>query len=129
MSGFKINRISADVKRELAEILRNVKDPRVSSLLSIVKVDVSGDLSYAKIYVSAIEGDEATKQSVTGLQNAGGYLRHELGSRLQLRKIPELRFVADDSIAKSARISQIIDSFKDQDSETQDKQVSDNGEE
>lgn len=129
MSGFKINRVSADVKRELAEILRNVKDPRVSSLLSIVKVDVSGDLSYAKIYVSAIEGDEATKQSVTGLQNAAGYLRHELGGRLQLRKIPELRFVADDSIAKSARISQIIDSFKDQDSETSDKQASDNGEE
>ena len=64
MAGFKINRITSDVKIALSSILRDVKDPRVSKLLSIVKVDVSGDLSYATVYVSAIEGNEKTIESV-----------------------------------------------------------------
>ena len=60
MAGYKINRITSDIKIALAELLREVKDPRISKLLSIVKVDVSGDLSYATVYVSAIEGYETT---------------------------------------------------------------------
>ena len=112
MAGFKINRITSDIRVCLSELLREVKDPRVSKLLSIVKVDVSGDLSYATIYVSAIEGYEQTVTSVKALKGAAGYLRRELGSRLTLRKIPELRFVADDSINQSANISRIIESFK-----------------
>ena len=94
--------------------MREVKDPRVSCLLSIVKVDVSGDLSYATVYVSAIEGYESTVNSVKALKNASGFLRRELGARLKLRKVPELRFVADDSIEHSANISKIIDSFKEE---------------
>ena len=112
MAGFRINRITSDIRIALSELLREVKDPRVSKLLSIVKVDVSGDLSYATIYVSAIEGYEATVSSVKALKSASGFLRRELGARLSLRKIPELRFVADDSIEHSANISKIIDSFK-----------------
>ena len=111
MAGFKINRITSDVKIVLSELLREVKDPRVSKLLSIVKVDVSGDLSYATIYVSAIEGAEKTKESVKALKGAAGYLRRELGSKMKLRKVPELRFVADDSINISANISKIIEGF------------------
>lgn len=111
MAGFKINRITSDVKIALSELLREVKDPRVSKLLSIVKVDVSGDLSYATVYVSAIEGYDATVQSVKALKGASGYLRRELGARLKLRKVPELRFIADNSIEKSADISRIIASF------------------
>ena len=114
MAGFKINRITSDIKVALSELLREVKDPRVSKLLSIVKVDVSGDLSYATIYVSAIEGFEATVSSVKALKGASGFLRRELGGRLKLRKVPELRFVADDSINISANISKIIDSFKEE---------------
>ena len=112
MAGYKINRVTSDVKIALSELLREVKDPRVSKLLSIVKVDVSGDLSYATVYVSAIEGFEATVSSVKALKGAAGFLRRELGARLKLRKVPELRFVADDSIEQSANISKIIDSFK-----------------
>ncbi len=111
MAGYKINRITSDIKIALSELLREVKDPRVSKLLSIVKVDVSGDLSYATVYVSAIEGYDKTLESVKALKGAAGFLRHELGSRLTLRKVPELRFIADDSIEKSADISRIIDSF------------------
>ena len=111
MAGFKINRITSDIKIALSELFREIKDPRVSKLLSIVKVDVSGDLSYATVYVSAIEGFEATVSSVKALKGASGFLRRELGARLKIRKVPELRFVADDSINISANISKIIDSF------------------
>ena len=115
MASFKNGRITSDIQRELASLIRDLKDPRISQLLSIVKVDVSGDLSYAKIYVSAIEGTEKTVESVKGLKSAAGYLRRELGARLTIRKTPELRFVEDDSIVQSAKISKIIDSFSDSD--------------
>ncbi len=111
MAGYKIDRITSDIRVALSELFRELKDPRISSLLSIVKINVSGDLSYATVYVSAIEGAKATVESVKGLKNAAGYLRRELGSRLSLRKVPELRFVADDSIERSAHISRIIDSL------------------
>ncbi len=114
MAGFKLDRVTSDIKLALSELLRDVKDPRVSKLLSIVKLDVSGDMSYATVYVSAIEGKEATNESVKVLnKSVSGYLRRELGRALTLRKVPELRFVADNSIENSAHISKIIDSFND----------------
>lgn len=117
MAGFKINRVTSDIKLALSDILREVKDPRVSKLLSIVKLDVSGDMSYATVYVSAIEGKETTIESVKALKNAAGYVRRELGARLKLRKVPELRFIADDSIEISANISRIVDSFEGENSD------------
>ena len=111
MAGFKINRVTSDIKYALSELLREVKDPRVSKMLSIVKLDVSGDLSYATVYVSAIEGSDKTKESVKALKGMAGYLRRELGRALTLRKVPELRFVADDSIEISANISKIANTF------------------
>ena len=115
MPSFKLGRAAADIQRELAELLREIKDHRVSKLLSIIKIDLSGDMSYATVYVSAIEGKEKTVESVKGLKNAAGYIRRELGARLKLRKTPELRFVADDSIEHSAKIAKIIDSFGEDD--------------
>jgi ribosome-binding factor A len=100
-----MGRINEDVKRELCDILRTVKDPRVSGFLSIVNVDVTNDLSYATVYISAIEGMETAQASVKALKGAAGYIRTELGHRLSLRHVPELRFVADDSLSKSAEIS------------------------
>ena len=115
MAGYKINRVTSDIKIALSDLLREVKDPRVSSMLSIVKLDVSGDLSYATVYVSAIEGSKKTEESVKALKGAAGFLRHELGSRLKLRKVPQLRFVADDSIEISANISRIVNTFRNDD--------------
>lgn len=114
MAGYRIDRITSDIKLALSELLRNMKDPRVSRLLSIVKVDVSGDLSYATVYVSAIEDYEKTVSSVKALKGAAGFLRRELGARMTLRKVPELRFVADDSIEQSANISRIIESLNEE---------------
>lgn len=111
MASYKAERTASDVQFVLSELMRDLKDPRISKLLSIIKVDISGDLSYATVYVSAIEGYEKTVESVKGLKSAAGYLRRELGARLSIRKTPELRFVADDSIEHSAHIANIIESL------------------
>lgn len=100
MAGFHIDRISEDIKREIVSVMRELKDPRISEMLTVVKVDVSGDLSYAKVYISAIDGIAAAGKSVAGLKSASGYIRKQLGTRLHLRKSPELKFIADDSIEK-----------------------------
>lgn len=121
MAGFKTNRIASELQKELSSLIRDLKDPRISGLLSVVKVDVSGDLSVAKIYVSAIEGVEASKRSVKGLESASGFLKREISNRLKLRKMPEFKFIADDSISHSAHIADIISTFeyKNQDQENE----------
>lgn len=108
MSGYRMDRINEDILRELTAILRTVKDPRVTSvMLSIVRVDVTNDMSYAKVYVSAMEGLEAAKNAVKGLTSGQGFIRRELGTALHLRHVPELRFIADNSIEYSANIASI----------------------
>ena len=105
MAGYRMDRQSEDIERELTAILRTVKDPRVNaSMLSIVRVEVSRDLSYATVYVSSLDGLDSAKEAVQGLRSAAGYMRTRLGAALSLRHTPELRFVADDSIAYSAHI-------------------------
>lgn len=109
MAGHRIDRITEDVKRELTAILREVKDPRVQkTMLSIVKVEVTNDLSFAKVYVSSIDGLDASKEAVEGLKSGSGFIRHELGSRLKLRHIPALIFNATDSIEYGTSISKIL---------------------
>lgn len=108
MQSIKVNRISEDIKKELVEIFREVKDPRVSKLLSIIKIDLSNDLSHCKVYVSAVEGSERTLESVKGLKSAAGFIRHEVSLRLHLRKTPEFHFIADDSIEYSANINKLL---------------------
>lgn len=109
MSGHRIDRITEDIKREVSAILREVKDPRVKrTLLSVVRVEVTNDLSYAKIFVSSLDGLGATKTAVYGLKSASGFIRRELGSRLQIRHVPTLIFIATDSIEYGSSISQIL---------------------
>lgn len=99
MAGFRIDRVSEDIRREIIAVIRELKDPRVmGKMLTVVRVEVSSDASYAKAYVSDLKGIESAKEAVKGLTAATGYIRREVGSRLHLRKTPELKFVADDSI-------------------------------
>ena len=113
MASYRMDRTSEDILRELTAILRTVKDPRVTAaMLSIVRVEVTNDMSYAKVYVSAMEGMEAAKAAVKGLISAQGYIRHALGAALHLRHVPELRFVPDDSIAYSADIARRLNALK-----------------
>lgn len=115
MAGFHIDRISEDIKREIVSIIRELKDPRINPMLTVVKVDVSGDLSYAKVYVSTIDGIDAARNSVKGLTSAQGYIRRQLGARLHLRKSPELKFIADDSIEKGMNLFEKIKEISNED--------------
>ena len=111
MASHKLDRTAQDIKRCLSEIIRELKDPRISEFVSIVRVEVSGDLSYAKIYVSALEGPTQTADTVKGLNSAKGYIKRALSKAVSLRKMPELRFIPDSSIAHGAQIAQIISDF------------------
>lgn len=105
MANFKIQRLSEDVRRELTDIFRSLKDPRVDPMISIVKVDLSGDQSYCKVYVSSMEGMARAQETVKGLQSGAGYIRRELSMRVEMRRSPELKFIADDSIEHSSQIA------------------------
>ena len=124
MSGHKIDRVNEDIKRELSAIFRNLKDPRISSMITVLRVEVTNDLSYATIHVSTVEGEDKTAESVKGLKSAKGYIRRELGSALKLRHVPELRFVADNSIAYSAEINKILKGLNLSDAEETDAEPS-----
>lgn len=113
MPSYKIDRVTEDIKRELSAILREVKDPRVKDcLLSVVRVEVTNDLSYCTVYVSTMEGMEQTRTAVKGLKSAAGYIRHELGRSLSLRHVPELIFKPTDSIEYGAHISRILNDLE-----------------
>lgn len=115
MPSHRIERTTEDVHRELTAIFRELKDPRVQGLISIVRVDVTSDLSYCTVYVSAMEGLEKAKEALQGLRSASGYIRRELGARLKLRHVPELLFRATDSIEYGANISKLLSDLKDED--------------
>lgn len=108
MASNRIGRINEEIQRELADLLRELKDPRVHrTMLSITRVETTPDLRYAKVYISLLE-KEYTKEVLAGLKSSGGYLRRALGKNLQLRYTPELQWQADDSITQGAHILDIL---------------------
>ena len=112
MGSYRASRTEEDVKRELSDIMRSLKDPRITGLLSIVKLDLAKDLSSCKVYISSMDGLEAARSAVKGLTSAAGFIKHELNSRLKLRRLPEFSFVADDSIAHSADIARMLNDLQ-----------------
>lgn len=109
MANHKLSRTTEDIKRELTAIFRELKDPRVQgAFVSIIRVEVTNDLSYCTVYVSALEGMERAQEAVKGLKSAAGFIRSELGRRLTIRHVPSLIFKATDSIEYSANISKIL---------------------
>ena len=123
MASNRIGRINEEIQRELADLLRSLKDPRVhKTMLSITRVETTPDLRYAKVYVSLLE-QEYTKETLAGLKSSAGYLRRELGKSLQLRYTPELQWQAGDSITHGAHILDILSKLEipeDSDDETAD---------
>ena len=112
MASNRIGRINEAIREALAGLLRTVKDPRVTeSMLTITHVDTTSDLRYARVYISAMDRTDE-KDLMRGLKSASGYLRHELGQKLQLRYTPELQFFADDSIAHGAHILDLLNHVK-----------------
>ena len=105
--GGNIGRINEEIQRELASLIPNVKDPRVTGMISVTAVETTPDLRYAKVYISVLDKGDCA-QVLKGLRSASGYLRRELGRALQLRYTPELSFVQDDSIVKGAHILELL---------------------
>ena len=112
MASNRIGRINEEIQKELAALLRNLKDPRVQdTMISVTHVETTPDLRYAKVYVSFLEEDKAP-DAMKGLKSAGGYLRRELGRALNLRYTPELVWALDDSITYGAKMLKLINSLE-----------------
>ena len=108
MASNRIGRINEEMQKELAALLRQLKDPRVQkTMISITRVDTTSDLRYSKVFVSFLDKDCA-REGLQGLKSASGYLRRELGSRLQLRYTPELVWQEDHSITYGAHILDLL---------------------
>ena len=106
------SRVSNDVKRSLSRIISELKDPRIALMTSVTRCEVTRDLKECKCYISVLGDDEATMK---GLENAKGYIRKQLAVSLNLRNTPEIRFIADHSIAYGVEMSKRIEEVMAQD--------------
>jgi len=102
------DRVAEQVRRELADLIRTqLKDPRVG-MISITDVEVTADYAHAKVFFSTLAGSEKLQEVMTGLQNASGFLRRELGKRISIHMTPQLHFVFDQSLERGADLSKLI---------------------
>lgn len=108
MANNRINKINEEVRRELASVVRELKDSRIPMMTSVVAVSVTNDLSYAKCYMSIMGDSETQKKAIEGLKSAAGYIRREIGRRIDLRHTPEFIFELDHSIEHGAHINQVL---------------------
>lgn len=109
MVHYRRQRLGDQLRAELAQIiLRELKDPRLG-FVTVTEVRMSGDLKHARVYVSVYGTEGEESKSLEALDNAAGFLKRVIGERLRLRYVPELRFVLDDTLKRSARIDALLD--------------------
>lgn len=108
MAKHRIERINEEVRKELADIIRSLKDPRIPAMVSIIRVEVTNDFRYAKAFISTLGSEEDIQNAVKGLTAASGYIRREIGSRINLVYTPEFKFVADHSMLHGEKISRLL---------------------
>lgn len=102
-------RINDAIQREISQILRaDMKDPRIGTITSVLKVDTTNDLKYCKVYVSILGDAEKKAEVMEGINHAAGYIRRLIAERINLRITPELKFILDDSLEYSFKIDKII---------------------
>lgn len=108
MSELRANRIAEQIKKELGEILnQKIKDPRVG-FVTVTDVEVTGDLQQAKVFISVLGKEQEKKDTLTALEKANGFIRREIGSRIRLRKTPEVIFEIDEALEYGNRIDTIL---------------------
>ena len=111
MASKRINGINQEIQRELSDLLRTVKDPRVQDvMISITRVETTPDLRYTKVYVSFLQENKAA-DAMAGLRSAAGFLRRQLAQNLQLRYAPEILWALDDSITYGAKMLELINNL------------------
>ena len=102
-------RVAETIKREMAEILtQRLRDPRLGAMISVTDVEVTRDLSLARVYVSVLAADAERDRALEALTHSAGFVRHELAPRLGLREMPEIRFLLDTSIQQGARVEELL---------------------
>ena len=104
----RIDKINEEVRREVANVIRELKDSRIPIMTSVVAVNVTNDLRYAKVYVSVMGDSETQKKAMDGLKSAAGFVRREMGKRVDLRYTPEFIFELDHSIEHGAHIDALL---------------------
>lgn len=114
MANYRGGRINEEVRREISVIIRDeIKDPRMTAMVSITAVKVTKDLRYAKVFVSIFGKNEDEKnETFAALKSASGYIRKEIGQRINLRNTPQILFELDDSISYSMKIEELIEKVK-----------------
>lgn len=116
MKNQRVNRISEEVRKVVSELLYNgLKDPRVHPLTSVTKVEVTRDLSFAKIYISVLGNEKEKEESLAGLLSAKGYIRKEIAKKVDLRIVPVPIFVLDESIEKAMYMTDLINKVNKED--------------
>ncbi|XHU95259.1 MAG: 30S ribosome-binding factor RbfA [cyanobacterium endosymbiont of Rhopalodia gibba] len=110
----RVSRVSSLIKREVSQmLLHDIKDDRVGTgIVSVTSVDVSGDLQYAKIFVSIYGSQEAQLETMAGLQSSAGFVRRELGQRMRLRRTPEVVFLQDLSLERGDKMVHLLNQIK-----------------
>lgn len=111
-NSIKNTRINGEVQRELSNIIRELKDPRVGIMTSVTAVEVTLDLKYCKAYISVLGDDETKAETLAGLKSAAGFIRRELARTVNLRNTPEIKFIMDESIEYGMRMSKLIDDVR-----------------
>ena len=120
MSQLRIGRINEEIQKELSQLIRTLKDPRVQdAMISITAVETTGDLRYAKVFVSVLQKDRS-RDVLKGLKSAGGFLRREIGRTLQLRYTPELVFELDDSLKYGAHMFDLLTKLQEKEQKAED---------
>jgi len=109
-NSIKNTRINGEVQRELSRIIsREIKDPRIAPMTSVVDAVVTSDLKQCKAYISVLGNNEEKEETMKGLNSAEGYIRHALAKSINLRNTPEITFILDDSIEYGVNMSKKID--------------------
>lgn len=109
----RLDRINEEVKKTLAEIVRELKDPRISPMTTILMVEVTNDYKQAKVKVSVYDSEDSVREeTVEALNNAKGFIARELGKRMDIRRLPDFKFILDNSIEYSVHISAILNDLR-----------------
>lgn len=109
MAKIRMERLAEELKKTVSSIIFEMKDPRIPTVTSVTSMEVTQDLKYAKAHVSVYgEDEESAKEAVAALNHAAGFIQHEVAGRMTIRRVPQIKFVADDSIAYSVHIAEIL---------------------
>jgi len=115
MSNYRSGRINEEMKKEISNIIQNdIRDPRITSMVSVIQVDVTKDLKTAKVYVSLFGSEESNKETLAALKSSSGFIRKEVGHRIKLRLTPEILILEDKSIEHGMHIEELLHKIKEQ---------------